>query len=298
MGKPPWPVLDIYTVRTDASERKALTSDGHSHHPAWSPDGRRILFIHDAALQTKPPCKEMPGFETLHSVELSVIADGRNRRVLRVIEPVIHKAVWSPNGKMLAISAATSQPAGEQAKVDLYLLPASGQGKLRLLVSNAWLPSWSPDGKKLAFTVERPQGRWSIHVANADGTSSVRLTGPSSGEGSAVWSPDGQQLAFERLTEPGSRQQILLMNADGSNLRQVTKDPSWACSAPSWASGADQIVACCRSADHPCGMGIYSTRHPMAECTRRLFLLDVKTPNAKPVRITDHDAALPSYRHQ
>jgi len=65
-----------------------------------------------------------------------------------------------------------------------------------------------------------------------------------------------------------------------------------------WASGGDQIVTGCQSADHPCGMGIYSTGHPMAECTRRLFVLDIKTPNAKPVRIIDHDAALPSYWHQ
>lgn len=295
-GKPPWPVLDIYTVRADGSGQKALTSDGHSHHPVWSPDGRRLLFIHDAALQTKAPYKETPGFETHHAVELSVMdADGRNRRVLRVIEPVIYKAVWSPDGKMLAINAGTSQSPGEPAKVGVYLLDASGQGELRLLVPNAWSPSWSPDGKKLAFTVEGPRGQWSIHVANADGTDSVRLTGPSTGNGSAAWSPDGQQLVFQRDTEPGSHQ-IFVMNADGSNLRKLTKDPAWACGASAWASGGDHIVMGCRSADQSCGMGVYSTGHPMPECTRRLFLLDVRTPNAKPVRITDHDAALPSYR--
>lgn len=50
-----------------------LTNDGHSHTPAWSPDGRRILFVHDSTLQTKPAYREEKEFESYHSVELYVM---------------------------------------------------------------------------------------------------------------------------------------------------------------------------------------------------------------------------------
>jgi Tol biopolymer transport system component len=53
-GGPPWPVEDIYTMDAGGRNVKALTHDGHSSNPAWSPDGKRILFVHDAALQNKP----------------------------------------------------------------------------------------------------------------------------------------------------------------------------------------------------------------------------------------------------
>jgi Tol biopolymer transport system component len=101
----PWPVTDIYSMRGDGSNVKALTNDGHSHSPIWSPDGRRILFIHDSALRTKPAYREPKEFESYHSVELYVMdADGKNRRLLRRLEPVIYSAAWSPDGKTLAIS--------------------------------------------------------------------------------------------------------------------------------------------------------------------------------------------------
>src|SRR5579859_7454166 len=57
-GSPPWPVTDIYSMVVDGRSVKALTNDGHSHNPSWSPDGRRIVFIHDSALETKPAYRE------------------------------------------------------------------------------------------------------------------------------------------------------------------------------------------------------------------------------------------------
>src|ERR1019366_5309451 len=71
-GGGPWPVEDIYSMGSDGANVQALTDDGHSHDPVWSPDGRRILFIHDSALQTRPAYRESQGFESYHPVELSV----------------------------------------------------------------------------------------------------------------------------------------------------------------------------------------------------------------------------------
>jgi Tol biopolymer transport system component len=288
-GGPPWPVEDVHTVQADGSYRRALTNDGHSHHASWSPDGKRILFIHDSTLSLKPAYRETEEHKSHHPIELSIMdADGRNRRVLRVIEPVIYSASWSPDGKVIAISAVVSASTG------LYLLPADGPGELRLLIPDAWTPSWSPDGKKLAFSVEAPRGEWNIHIADANGANNIRLTNGGAGSGSPAWSPDGTRIAFERFTGIGGRQQVFVMNTDGSDLRQVTTDTAWSCGHPAWSPEGAQLVVACRSAASPCGMGVSSTGQPMPECTRRLFLVPAKR-DAKPRQLTDHDGAFPSF---
>lgn len=294
-GAPPWPVQDICTVLADGSGDRCLTTDGHSHHPSWSPDGRRILFVHDSTLSEKPPYRETADTRSHHPVELSVMdADGGNRRVLRVIEPVIHGAAWSPDGNTLAIAATTAVKPGESPRRGLFLLPASGRGELRLFREDAMTPSWSPDGTRLAFAVEHPRGRWRVHIANVDGTGEAALGNAKVNSGSPAWSPDGRKIAFAQFAEGGVREHVVVTNADGSDARQLTADPAWSCSRPSWSPGGSHLLVSCRSAGSPCGMGVFSTGHPMPECTRRVFLVPV-VPGAQPRTLVDHDAAMASF---
>jgi TolB protein len=293
-GAPPWPVQDVCIVKADGSRDRCLTTDGHSHHPSWSPDGKRILFIHDTTLSTEPAYRETEQTRSHHAIELSIMdADGRNRRVLRVIEPVIYTAAWSPDGAMLAISAATSVRKGEPPHAGLFLLPANGKGELRLLRSNAWTPSWSPDGSRLAFTVEHPRGRWRIHTAKADGSNEVRIGDPDVDNGSPSWSPDGKKIAFDQFTGVRGHQQVFIINPDGSGVRQLTADSAWSCMGPSWSPSGTHLAVSCRSADSPCGMGVFSTGHPMPECTRRVFLVPVAS--GAPTLLFNRDGAMAAF---
>ena len=63
-----------------------------------------------------------------------------------------------------------------------------------------------------------------IVSANPDGTGVVKLTNPPAKvfDLNPDWSPDGTKIAFERDT--GVSQEIFTMNADGSDLQQVTFD--------------------------------------------------------------------------
>src|SRR5437773_2086668 len=93
----PWPTRDVYSVNPDGTGDKALTNDGHSHTPAWSPDGQQILFIRDSYLQTKPPYRESQRMASYHPVELWLMdRDGRNPHLLRRLEGVIYSASWRP----------------------------------------------------------------------------------------------------------------------------------------------------------------------------------------------------------
>jgi Tol biopolymer transport system component len=290
-GSGPWPIQDIGSMNDDGSNVKALTNDGHSHNPIWSPDGRHILFIHDSALTNPPPYREAKGFESYHSVELYLMdADGRNPHLLRRIEPVIESAAWSPDGKTLAIICV---PDGGPMRASLYLLPANGLGQLRLLVPNAGTPAWSPDGKRLAFSVEQPRGEWAIHVANADGSHDVQLTNPSLIAGSPAWSPDGKLIAFDEFVNQRQQQQIFVMGADGSRARQITTDPNWSCGHPSWSPNGERLAFHCRSSA-PCG-GVSDVGTIQPQCDRRIFVGSQQDTNSKLAPLHQHDGAAPEF---
>src|SRR5919198_1162896 len=94
-------------------------------------------------------------------------------------------------------------------------------------------PSWSPDGTRIAFASNRddPKGvAYEIYVMDADGSNQVRLTHTPGDDGEPSWSPDGARIAF--VTTSGTRADIAVMNADGSDLTTITHsghafEPAW-----------------------------------------------------------------------
>jgi TolB protein len=94
-------------------------------------------------------------------------------------------------------------------------------------------PDWAPDGSKVVFQRDSDlscgqacvQG---IYTVNPDGTQLTRLT-PNNHEiywADPAYSPDGTRLSFKCNGCLGSDGGIFVMDADGSNLLQVTKDDS------------------------------------------------------------------------
>jgi len=74
---------------------------------------------------------------------------------------------------------------------DIYVVNADGTDLRNLTLSKAGhdVPSWSPDGSKIAFASDR-YGNWEIYIMNADGSNLVRITDtPEEDERDPVWSP-------------------------------------------------------------------------------------------------------------
>ena len=61
-------------------------------------------------------------------------------------------------------------------------------------------PTWSPDGRRIAFVYEDPQagGNLDLYAIATDGTGLVRLTDTPGDEFLPAWSPDGSTIAVTR----------------------------------------------------------------------------------------------------
>ena len=105
-------------------------------------------------------------------------------------------------------------------------------------------PTWSPDGKKIAFVSNRNEGYIQIWVIDADGKNPMRLTNGVWDQW-LDWSPDGKKIAYDVLLHPLDVDKwtrvIYVMDADGQNKRQLTKAPGYDGHA-SWSPDSKKIV--------------------------------------------------------
>ena len=121
-------------------------------------------------------------------------------------------------------------------------MKVDGSGERRL--SDGAAPSWSPDGKKIAFV------RGGLRVMNADGSGERELTHNTavSPVFAPAWAPDGRKIAFVSPGNGAMEMEIYVMNADGSTQnadrsrqRRLTRN-TVADSDPVWSPDGRRIA--------------------------------------------------------
>ena len=158
---------------------------------------------------------------------------------------------WSPDGARLAFK--TAQFGSNQ----LAVINADGSGETLLTRTfrfSEGQPAWSPDGTKLLYrrTPENPlvqnADTWVLDIAGSAADPTQPVTQPvllrTGDERYPSYSPDGTQIAFRGdldLAEPSGDEEIYVMNADGTNVRQLTSNADFD-SAPSWSPDGKRIV--------------------------------------------------------
>ena len=211
----------IWTARGDGSESQAVSSVG-GLSPTWSPDGARIAFRHLGAQGSDIYVAEADGRD-----EHKITDGGEN-----------WSPAWSPDGTKIAYSRDLGE--GQRIVVAtpdghmLANLTADQEGEY---------PAWSPDGTRIAFASFR--NNYDIWIMDADGSNKRNLTRSSSYDMYPAWSPDGSKIAFgtdRGIPHVGGdyvQQEIYVMNADGTNVRNSTGSRSVADGFPAWAPNGE-----------------------------------------------------------
>jgi Tol biopolymer transport system component len=220
---------------------RQITFGGENAEAYWSADGTRLIF---QSTRDGRSCDQ----------QYVMDADGRNVRRVSTGNGKTTCGYFFDRDRRIffssthhADSACPPRPDFSRGYVwrldpfDIYTASANGEGLHRLTSWNAYTAegTLSHDGSRIVFTSTK-DGDLEIYTMRTDGSDLRRLTTTPGYDGGAFFSPDGTKIVYrahhpsdsaslgeyrallaQRLVRP-SRMEIWVMNADGSNQRQVT----------------------------------------------------------------------------
>ncbi len=171
---------DIYLQRPGGDPINLTpTSPGEDTQPAYSPDGSQIVFRSE---------REGGGLFLMGATGESV----------RRLADFGYNPVWSPDGRtILCATDQVEDPRSRAGRSQIWGLDLATRKRWLAVPADAAQPSWSPEGKRIAYWgIEPASSRRIIWTIAAEGGEPAPVTGDASLNWNPVWSPDGRFLYF------------------------------------------------------------------------------------------------------
>jgi len=258
--------LWLADTRSESMTRLLADPDGGQTTPSVSPDGKRLLF---SKLVTDRDIVELPldgsAPRTLLATSLPEFAptwsptgdqfayitrrNGTDELWVRSAQgnwdrPVVTakefptleallSPVFSPDGSRIAYTALL---AGSDRRRSLAISPASGGAPT--IVADGYAPSWSPDGRQIAFLWIKPDGRIPMATISVGSDRQPHEIGPANN--APEWSPSGQWIAVSTFMG------LTLVSPDGKGTRTL---PAILGQALAWSKDSKTIYGLAYNTD-------------------------------------------------
>ena len=216
---------NIYLMNSDGTNQVKLTSNGaNNRRPSWLHNDNIILFesnisgkneLYEYSLETKS-IKKVPikvndkitfsrfspdgksiafsAEEKENNINIYIVnRDGSNLKQLvdnsyRNVYPT-----FSPDGSQLLFFSRKDTENNDD-EIYTYNLKTKKEERLTNWPKHNFCPTWSGDGKKIAYVTSMENSRPEIYIMNSDGSNKQRITYNKDGDTLPNWSPDNSKL--------------------------------------------------------------------------------------------------------
>jgi dipeptidyl aminopeptidase/acylaminoacyl peptidase len=164
---------NLWIVNIDGNGHEALTTGAQRDtSPRWSTDGKRLVYVSDAAGTPQLYCRW--------------VESGRSAQLTHLTASPFAPS-WSPDGRQITFIAQVPEPA--KPFVELPAKPAGAE----------WAPPFKMT-RKLVYRFDGkgylPDGHLQLFVIGAEGGAPRQLTDGPYDHGEPAWTPDGIELLF------------------------------------------------------------------------------------------------------
>jgi Tol biopolymer transport system component len=232
----------LYTLPAKGGQASMVLHDSYVLQPRWSSDGKQIIYT------TKPSEGDNKFFRLFLA---SVPANGGIGKPLprdqkgETIRSMSYQGGnrLSPDGKWIISAAWTPADSCSEihfARMKIWKMAVDGSESRQITHTQGLYadlcPSWSPDGKKVAFVRVKLQegmdpigGEAGIYIINSSGGEPDLLTSLTAGKYalSLVWSPDGKMIAYLGGEGPSrSNPTMNVINVNNGESRVIGEVPA------------------------------------------------------------------------